>query len=179
MLQWYLGLHDLHNFPIAEKDYRSFFKKDFLDGGYLKSDGIDLNDVYGWKQEKIMSPNEKLGVRQRAEVWKDKFYPVTSEENKKIFDDYLTLCEQKNIKPVVFTAPVSEGYRYCFPKKCLDEFHAVRSEIMSRHPTSSFFDGWKVKGLSDADFFDTDHINVFGAAKFSAALNNFIMKHSI
>ena len=161
---------------MSAEEYGSLFSKEFLDGGYVSSLPIDLNNVYCGKARSRISVNFKLEIRKAAEAWKDKFYPKTVKENKKIMHDYLSLCEANNIKPILFLPPMLTDFIESYPKNRLDEFYTILREILSRHPTAAFMDTWKIKGLTYDDFADNGHVNVVGAAKFSYILNQFVMQ---
>ena len=177
LLQYFLYFRDLHNFHMSIEQYASLFRKEFLDGGYIRPTPINLNNVYLGKPANRINSDSRLATRKIAETWLTKHYPKTVEENKQIFDDYLSLCEENEIKPIVFTPPQTRGAMEAYPKKLLDEFHTIRREIMSRHPTAVFFDGWQVQGfVDDVDFCDSIHLNTTGAVKFSRLFNQFIMQ---
>ena len=118
----------------------------------------------------------RLAARERIDKWKNKSYPDTVKENAKILDEYLTLCEENNVCPIIFTAPMTYGYMKYFNKKRLDELHCVIADALRKHSAAVFFDGWRLPIFSDENFWDVDHMNIQGAAKFSMILNDFIEK---
>lgn len=178
LFQWFAYFRDLHNFYMSVDEYASLFRKEYLDGGYITQLPLNTWQPYGWaaSYDAGMSIDAKLGVRKMAEVWKDKCYPKTVEENKKILDDYLTLCDQNEIKPILFLPPMPQGYMETYPKNRLDEFHVLLKQILSRHPSAVFFNGWQLKIFTDNDFCDSMHLNSTGSAKFSSFLNKIIMQ---
>ncbi|MBR1580640.1 MAG: hypothetical protein IJ668_09100 [Selenomonadaceae bacterium] len=176
MIQWFLALRDVHNLGMSADEYGSMFKPEFLNGGFLKPTPININDAHGCKRANKLTAEGKFAIRKRAEGWSEKLYPKTIEENKKILDDYLTLCEAHNIRPIMFFPPNTAGYIETYPKKIIDEFNVILRGIMSKHQSAVFFNGWQITGLTDEDFQDSDHLNVVGAAKFSSILNDFIMQ---
>ena len=121
-----------------------------------------------------MTPKNRLEARNEINAWAEKHYPETCAENIKILDDYLTLCEENNIRPIMFLPPMTEGYKKHFNKQIIDEFYYLVRQACKKHPLAIFIDGWKLPGMTDADFFDTSHMNITGAAKFSTFLNDFI-----
>ena len=106
--------------------------------------------------------------------WLKKIYPKTRDENVKILDDYLTLCETNSIRPIMVRVPVSEKYMAKFNKQLLEEFYLLVEQACQKHLTACFIDGWKLKDFTYDDFYNHEHLNVHGAAKFSAYLNDFI-----
>jgi len=118
--------------------------------------------------------NNRLSTSRGIPPWEKKYYPKTRDENIKILDDYLTFCEENNIRPVMFIVPVTEKFVTNFNKQLLEEFYVLVEQALNKHPGARFFDGWKLQDFSYADFYDHGHMNIYGAAKFSTYLNNFI-----
>lgn len=86
----------------------------------------------------------------------------------------MTLCEENNIRPIMFLPPMTEGYMKYFSRQKLDEFYYLVEQACRKHSSAIFIDGWRLQGFTDEDFLDVDHMNIRGAAKFSAFLNDFI-----
>ena len=89
-------------------------------------------------------------------------------------NDYLTLCEENKIRPIMFLPPTTNCYKKYFNRQMLDEFYYLVGRACRKHTGAIFIDGWKLQGLTDADFYDVDHLNIQGAAKFSEFLNRCI-----
>ena len=173
MLQYFITFKDLHNFFVPFEIYKKFFREKFLEKKLTLKD-FDVNVPYGsgTKWESVMS--EPLVSNLGINTWEGKYYPETRDENIKILDDYLTFCEENNIRPILFTVPVTEKYIQTFNKQLMDEFYVLVEEACQRHPGAKFVDGWKWNGVTYDDFHDHEHLTVQGAAKFSAYLNDFI-----
>lgn len=122
----------------------------------------------------LLTQQQRLKIRDNIDLWADKNYPDTRAENIKILDDYLTLCARNRIRPIIFLPPMSTVYKKYFSKQKLDEFYYLVGQACQKHPYAVFIDGWKLQGFTDADFRDIDHMNVYGAAKFSTFLNSVI-----
>ena len=149
--------------------YKRFFREEWL----TKKPSIQNVNINGFKTQKIMTPKD-IKSNVSLNPWTGKYYPKTRDENIKILDDYLTLCEENNIRPVMFTVPVTEKYMATFNKKLLEEFRVLVGETLSKHPDVRFLDGWQLQGFTYADFYNHGHLNGYGAAKFSTCLNDFI-----
>ncbi len=132
---------------------------------------FNANRPYGGESTKVM---DQKAIEGGTNTWAKKFYPKTRDENIKILDDYLTLCEENNIRPIMFRVIVSEKYMKNFNPQLLDEFNLLVEQACQKHPSARFFDGWKLQGFTYDDFFDHAHMNNYGAAKFSAHFNDFI-----
>lgn len=173
LLQYVIAFNDVHNFWLSIEKYKSLLNPEYLKFKLPLENEMDRITPLD-TEVKYISLNGRLLSRERIDVWQNKSYPDTVKENVKILDDYLTLCEENNVRPIIFTAPMTYGYMKYFSKKKLDEFQYVIGNALKKHSTAVFFDGWKLQGVSDYDFFDVDHMNIQGAAKFSTILNDFI-----
>lgn len=175
MLQYFIAFNDLHNFYIPAEVYGQFLRKEYL-SARLPLEPFDLNDPYLVKNglPMFMKPKDRLIARAVIDGWAEKNYPDTRAENVQILDDYLTLCEQNNIRPIMFLPPMTEGYIKLFNRRKLDEFHYLVRQACRKHSSALFLDGWQLRGFTDRDFYDVFHLNIHGAAKFSAWLNYII-----
>ena len=174
LLQYYVVFNDLHNFWMSLDEYRSLFRDEFLKQR-LSVENFDTNNVYFEKRfVNSIGYAERIIARDGIDIWKDKDYTKTRDENVKLLDAYLTLCEENNIRPIMCLPPFTEGYIKYFSRKKMDEFYYIVHEVQKKHPVAVFFDGWKVEGFSDLYFADVDHLNLRGSAKFSTILNDVI-----
>ena len=122
-----------------------------------------------------MTVDARVNMRKRIDIWtKSKSYPETVKQNVKNLDDYLTLCEKNNVRPIMFLPPLTEAYMRYFDKEKLEEFYSLVNQSQKKHPSSVFLDGWKLEGFSDGYFSDADHMNINYAAKFSEMFNSMI-----
>ena len=174
LLQYCIALNDIHNFWLPIEEYRNLFNANYLSQklNFEENEIVSVTPV----PTKIsnINPGTQIYWRDRIDKWADRNFPETRAENIKILDDYLSLCEKNNLIPIVFLPPFTEAYMKNFSHQKLDEFHHLVKEILKNHSKAVFIDGWKFKGFSDEDFLDVDHMNIQGAAKFSAILNNVI-----
>lgn len=171
LLKYVIAFNDLHNFGVSIDDYKNLLRKEYLDFkipiSNMTIDGIR-------SAGKIIDSKTRITARNEIDSWKDKFFLETREENIKILDEYLTLCEKNNVQPIIFLPPMTSGYVKNFSRKMLDEFYYLIEEALKKHPTAYFVDGWKIKNFVDSDFRDITHLNKNGAKKFSDIFNSFI-----
>lgn len=175
MPEYLIAFNDLHNFFVPINIYKQFFREEYL-STKLPLEPFDLNNPYMSPKimPRFMTPQARLSARKTTDTWGERYFPETLKENVKILDDYLTLCEEKNIRPIIFLMPTTEGDIKHFNKQRLDEFYYLVGQACKNHSSAVFVDGWKLQGLSDTDFYDVQHLNIQGAAKFSAYLNDII-----
>ena len=176
IFQYLIALNDLHNFWLPIEQYKKLFREEFLNTR-LPLENINLNNLFYKKADSIkyMDINARVYARKRIDIWRpQKSYPETVKENVKILDDYLTLCEKNNVRPIMFLPPLTEAYMRYYNKEKLEEFYSLVNQLQKKHSSSVFFDGWKLEGFSDDYFTDVDHMNLNYASKFSTILNNVI-----
>lgn len=174
MLKYFIAFNDLHNFFIPAEVYRKLFREEYLKNR-LPTKAFGTGEIFKRKRPLIfMTPQLRLNSRKTIDAWSQKNYPETRAENVKILDDYLTLCEENNIRPIMFLPPVSEGYVKHFNIEKLDEFYYLIRLARQKHPSALFVDGWQLPGFTYEYFFDLEHLNPKGAAKFSTYLSNVI-----
>ena len=172
LLQYAIAFNDLHHFWLPIEQYKSIFQEQFFNFKAPIESEIDCVRALDNTVQHI-GFEQRILEREMMDVWKERNFPETKKENVKILDDYLTLCENNNIRPIIFTAPVTQGYIKHFNKKLREEFLYLISEAQKKHSSAIFFDGWEIP-FPDTDFYNTDHFNIQGAAKFSAIFNNLI-----
>lgn len=176
LLQYFIAFNDLHNFCIPADIYKKFLREEWLNTK-LDLSTLDLNEQYCLQytsslDPKTITPDFIKAIRNRT--WNEKFYPKTRDENVKILDEYLVLCEENNVRPIILMTPVTEAYREHFDKNLMEEFYVLIERALQKHPGVLFVDGWKWNGVTYADFRDVEHLNLKGAIKFSSYLNDFI-----
>ena len=175
MLHYFLAFNDLHNFHMLADTYRKFLRAEYFNFR-LPLEPFDVNDPFKMKKPLcFMTPQTKLNSLKNREKVGKKYFPATRDENIKILDEYLTLCETNNIRPIMFLTPMSECYMKHYPANRIDEFRQLVEAACIKHSSAIFIDGWKLRGLmTDRDFYDYGHMNIQGAAKFSIFLDEFI-----
>ncbi|MBR4904697.1 MAG: hypothetical protein IKZ53_08490 [Selenomonadaceae bacterium] len=173
--QYLIAFNDLHNFYAPIEDCKKIFRTEYLNAK-LHLEPFDINNPYMTPKvtQRFMTPQNRLEARKTIDAWNKKYFLETRAENIKILDDYLTLCEENNILPIMFLPPMTKGYEKYFSRQILNEFYYLIEQACQKHSSAIFIDGWKLQGLTDTDFHDVDHLNHLGATKFSSFLNDFI-----
>lgn len=170
LLQYLIAFNDIHDFFVPLDVYKTLFNPEYL-ARKLPLLSAKKIDIAGCKLKGIL---DKQALAKNTNTWVNLWYPKTRDENVKILDDYLTLCEQNNVRPIIFRVRVTKKYMANFNQQIRDEFDRIIEQALIKHPTASFFDGWQLRDFNYMDFNDHAHLNVQGAAKFSAYLNDFI-----
>ena len=174
LFAYYIAFNDVHNFWLPKEKIPAIFRENFL-LHRLPAKVDDLNNVYGEKSSvaKFLNYEKRIGTIKTKNSKKATYFPATFEENIKILDEYLNLCESRNVRPIMFLPPMTKGLKKYYDKQRLDEFYYWIYQAQKNHSSAVFFDGWKLD-FPDKDFYDDQHLNIQGAAKFSTILNNVI-----
>lgn len=170
ILRYFIAFGDVHNFLAPVDVYKNFLRAEYVAAKLP----LEPYDYISAPQNKRMDQTAHLKARQIIDSWSNKYYTKTCAENVRILDDYLTLCEERGIRPIMFLLPVAESYMKYFSRQKLDEFYFLVRQAQKKHPSAVFVDGWRLRGVIDADFYDCAHMNIQGATKFSAYLNKII-----
>ena len=166
MLPFFIAFNDLHNFHMPASIYKKFFREEWL----AKKVSIEKLAINGVNRNEVMDISSDKGLN----PWKGKYYPETRAENVKIFEDYLVLCDENNIRPIMTIVPTTEKYMATFDKRLLEDFYSIIEQALLNHPAARFVDGWKWGGVTYDDFYNHAHLNIHGETKFSKYLNEFI-----
>ena len=173
LAQYAVALNDVHNFWLPIEKYTTLLNPAYLNTKFECPPYLNCISYVGSTVNHITA-GERFKALDRFDEWKSKNYPETIKENVKILDDYLKLCEENNVRAIIFLPPMTYGYMKYFSRKKLDEFYYLVREAQKKHTSAIFFDGWKLQGFSDDDFSDVAHLNFNGGSKFSTILNEFI-----
>ena len=175
LLKYYIAFDDVHNFWLPKENLPKILNPQYL-SIRLPAQVPNVKNVYGERRSTVVTMNWEAQVTAREnkiDDWKGRHYPDTVKENVKILDEYLTLCEKNNVRPIMFLPTMTQGYIKYFERSTLDELYYHINQATKKHHSAIFFDGWKLN-FPDRDFYDASHLNLNGAAKFSAILNGVI-----
>lgn len=175
LLQHLIAFNDLHNFQVPLEEYRKIFREEYL-AKKIPLESINLNDPYAAKKQGSYIKPKGLYVNEDSidHTWCKRYFPKIMAENAKILDDYLTLCETNNIRPIIFLPPYCESYKASYNRERLNEFYDLVGQACKNHPSALFLDSWKLNLVTDYDFYDKAHLNILGAKKFSSYLSDFV-----
>lgn len=96
--------------------------------------------------------------------------PKNLKNNLKIIDLFITFARNNNCKLYFYTAPVTQKYFELLSQKQLDQTHFEIGKLVD-NKTIFYKDFMAEPNFVDADFYDADHLNPKGAAKFSKIIN--------
>ena len=90
-------------------------------------------------------------------------------EIEQCFDSMADICRAHGVELILTTPPVWKGYRALYDRAQLDEMRTYTKTVVERNHLR-YFDMAADTAFTDNDFFDSDHLNSDGAAKFSRML---------
>lgn len=104
---------------------------------------------------------------------------LSSTEKKEIFsdlDNFIKILKNKNITPILFTSPCYSEYNQLLDKKILNQNKKDIEFLTNKYK----IEYWNYLELSlhQSDYYNCDHLNIFGATKFSKILNERLNKLS-
>ena len=83
-------------------------------------------------------------------------------------------CAEKNIEVVVVSMPVTAAYRKRINNEKWLKSVKVTSQIAAAYQEVTYYNFFASKEFNDADFYDANHLNSRGAAKFTLLLDGLI-----
>lgn len=165
---------------FRSKQIKNYFE---LTSNSAKTDSIILTDYYkknkdlkkcnalGWRlhdsllYRKNMAKNAKRSAKRHN-------YSVAKnlKQNQSILKDFIAIAKSKNFKILLYTAPVTEKYYTLLNPKKLRENKKVMASLTD-NKTVFYHDFINDARFQESDFYDADHLNNQGAAKFSKIMD--------
>ena len=132
----------------------------------------NANLIVDWLTDKkdVCKINESTGKNQ-ALIDGNKNYPQTVKEYTRIFNEYLKLLKDNEIKVTVVVFPLTKYYSRNFPKKIKEEFYRIVDKAQKEYGFK-FLDYSENHDFKDDEFYDVSHLNSSGAKRFSKLLND-------
>jgi hypothetical protein len=87
-------------------------------------------------------------------------------------DSICAWCERRNVHLVIVAMPVSRSFRAACDSHQLAIRDRVLSRVLRRHPSVDYYDFRADTTFKTTDFYDSDHLNMTGARKFTAKLRS-------
>ena len=100
----------------------------------------------------------------------NKNYPLTVEENKKIFKNYLDMLYTNDIKPIIIISPQTKLYQKNISIPIRDQFYEIIDEFQKEYDFQ-FLDYFYSDDFIDSDFYDVSHLNNKGSIKWTNLLS--------
>lgn len=121
----------------------------------------------------LITENHKKEGKKFAEEWIEKKYIDTEIENYNLLEDILFKLITYDINIVILVMPATTYYRENFPIKVLENFYNFIYKLKSIYKFR-FINLYDNSQFNDNDFFDSVHLNKYGAEKATKILNQYI-----
>lgn len=150
---------------IEKKEHLNFPEILFVENFISKFDELNHNE----RVVKDLTQDRKS----LAKVHSSKNYPKTVLDNKVLFEKYLMLLVQHNIRPIIVIHPQEKTYRSTFDSKMIKEFNQI-IEGFSKKYNLIVVDLFADVRFKAEDFYDVHHLNKEGAKKVSKIMNEYL-----
>ncbi len=91
-----------------------------------------------------------------------------------MLDSISTWCERRKIHLVIVAMPVAPSFRQgCSPRQLAVRAQVLK-QLLKRHPLVDYHDFRADSTFKISDFYDSDHLNMNGARKFTAILKRIV-----
>ena len=165
ILGYYPVVKNAHNYSLSNRDIELIFN-DLFKGIYNRIDAQLNIELVKNKNENRMDIHQCLAARRHAESWNYKDYPATVVENKKILKELLLLCRKNDIIPIVVLFPFTSIWRKFFARKKIDQLYHILKDMAKEVPFE-FLNYYDSPHFADTDFYDVEHLNIYGAQKMT------------
>ncbi len=128
---------------------------------------LDLTDI------SVDSINDNMGkVEERVKFTNSMINESKLEENMRYIDGFVKFANDRNIAIVFITAPVSSLYSLRINKNYYNELIKRINEYVNKNQKVIYLNYFYDNRFYMKDFYDYDHLNNFGAIKFSTILRD-------
>lgn len=181
---YYKVTNEYHNYDGSDKN-KMFYKRFYeISKNILKSNHDDI--LYEMLEEKyikiiedgktkefdssLLNDEEEGKCIKEVERKYNKNYPLTVEENKKIFKNYLDMLYTNDIKPIIIISPQTKLYQKNISIPIRDQFYEIIDEFQKEYDFQ-FLDYFYSDDFIDSDFYDVSHLNNKGSIKWTNLLS--------
>lgn len=176
--QQYMGLDVPIIHPLDPKQYSLAFTRSLersLDFMYRYADQGSIIDCYenGWSfiYPKRFAPGPQSNAKSRAslhDATSDNFVPALDR-----LQSMISWCQARNIEVILVSTPQSRLYTSQLDPQKVRRIFQTCENLEREHSNVRYLNLFYAR-FTNADFYDADHLNEFGAAKCSKMVNAFI-----
>ena len=141
---------------------------------YNTTKSFDLNwSAYGWGTNFDSRSSETELVKSgKTAASRHQKNDLLNEKSIGYFDNIIDLCKKNKIKLLFVTTPAYHTYRSYLKSELLNNFDKLISKKISNDRNVKYINYLQDKRFDSSDFYDADHLNHLGAAKFSKIIDN-------
>lgn len=96
--------------------------------------------------------------------------------NVSILDSMMTYLDRRNIQLLMITTPLSPNFRAAQSPSQVNRNETVLKRLLRLHPNVKYVDYSSDSVFCDSDFFDSHHLNDYGAAKLTRILDQYLVR---
>ena len=142
--------------------------------GTIKDVSTDYDPLGGWTNRVANPAGEKqLSLSESAQVALERHHNLMKsqhvQENVAVLEDIIHELKIRGIKLVLVTTPVTRYYSDGMDARQYQQMQDILKRLSSDYGVSYFNYGFDSR-FSDEDYYDSDHLNLRGAKKFSLLL---------
>lgn len=137
---------------------------------YPKLDHI--NYIGKYSNEKSDNVSDWEDIINRHYYWNDSI-PNVSETSIQYLDSIITLCSDKGVIPVLTSHPVYKKYLINIPEAIMSRYESILNQ---QEQPVIVYNRSKAEAYPDSLYFNSDHLNQYGAEQFSKELIQFLEK---
>lgn len=140
---------------------------------YYATNHFDLNwSPYGWginyQSQSSEAELTKSGKSAALRHQKNNLFNATSIEH---FNKIIDICKSKNVKLLFVTTPAYHTYQNNLKKEILNNFYNYTSKTINNNNDVKYINYLNDRRFDSSDFYDADHLNHKGSAKFSKIID--------
>jgi hypothetical protein len=179
-----------HTFQIDPQSQKLDFYEKFLLHIYKPKDILlhlnsreEYNSYFennGWGRNEITEslPTKEFAFKRYLHLRRNYMNGSDLNENIKLFESFLEKLNQKNVKIVFIQMPVSPLLTKLIDVKLLLKNKDFINGFKMKSKNLVYLDYLGDKRFPNSSFIDSDHLNYISANKFSAILNDTLLKHN-
>lgn len=167
--------------PLDPKKYSLAFTRnlaqswEIIERYHTQGSIVDC-DENGWgtTYKKMFRLSTRKLAAERAEAHEDESTDFSI--NKARLESIIARCKKRNVEVIIVSMPMSRHYTKLLDPNKLGLIVKTCEAFDAQHDNVRYLNLFNDSRFIDADFFDPDHLNDFGAVKSSAIVNAFLEK---
>jgi hypothetical protein len=179
-----------HTFQIDPQSQKLDFYENLLLHIYKPKDillhlnsKVEYNSYFennGWGRNEISKslPTKEFAFKRYLHLGRNYMNKSDLNENIKLFESFIEKLNQKNIKIVFVQMPVSPLLAKLIDPKILEKNKGLINGFQLKTNNLIYLDYLNDSRFPNSSFIDSDHLNYISANKFSAILNDTLLKHN-
>jgi len=144
---------------------------------YILNQSPEFVNTAGWGSNKGQDSAENkeelsIPIAKKHTIKDDEFY----NENFRILEGLIETCKEKDVKVILVTMPVYDGYLKRLDREQLDKTISAGMYMEYKNNNCTYLNFLEDKCFGKQDFIDVDHLNDEGAKKFSKLLDSILLQ---